>query len=81
MTSVRDLTLAYRSEKKTDRDDPSSALKKNDRETAYTKPPYLGFAFSEISNLYKLENYYIITQPYYGANNFKVQYVDTESSI
>ena len=50
-------------------------------EISMDKPTYLGFAVLELSKLHMYETYYDKLQPYFGAKNIKLHYMDTDSFV
>ena len=45
------------------------------------KPIYLGFSVLELSKLLMYETYYDKLQPYFGQENIRLQYMDTDSFV
>ena len=45
------------------------------------KPIYLGFTVLELSKLHMYETYYDILQPYFGQENLRLVYLDTDSFV
>ena len=45
------------------------------------KAIYVGFAILELSKLHMYETYYDTLQPYFGQENLKLQYIDTDGTI
>ena len=50
-------------------------------EVLMDKPTYLGFTVLELSKLLMYETYYDILQPYFGQENIKLHYMDTDNFV
>ena len=50
-------------------------------EVLMDKPIYLGFTVLELSKFLMYETYYDILQPYFGQENIKLYYMDTDSFV
>ena len=50
-------------------------------EVPMDKPIYLGFSVLELSKLHMYETYYDILEPYFGQENIKLHYMDTDSFV
>ena len=45
------------------------------------KPIYLGFDVLELSNMHMYETYYDKLQPYFGQENIRLHYIDTDAFV
>ena len=57
----------------------SYTFKQND--VLMDKPIHLGFAILELSKLHMYETYYVKLQPYFGQENIRFHYMDTDSFV